>query len=151
MWVDNFEKGYNKMVRMAFKVLKSRSLFWVLIWASVGWDAVLLQTGDSLELGALEEIVFVWQEVVLEIIITEFAVLLSLMDPVSVLHDNVSVEFVHPELYGFDLSVQSTEQQKSSTSNTRNTKVLIELSLADFSNTKSSNRDKVSSPGEYGE
>ena len=63
------------------------------------------------------------------------------MNPISVLHDHVSVEFVHPEFHSLDFSIQSTEQQKSSSGNARDAKVLIELSLIDSSDTESTKGD----------
>ena len=60
------------------------------------------EAGDDLEFWALEKVVFVGQEIVLEIVVTESAVLLSFMNPVSVLHNNMSVEFVQKEFCGLD-------------------------------------------------
>ncbi len=71
------------------------------------------------------------------------------MNPVSVLHDNVSVKFVQPEFHCLNLSVQGTKQQQSCTCDSRNTEVLVKLSLIYFSNTKSTDWNQVSNPCKY--
>jgi len=71
------------------------------------------------------------------------------MNPVSILHEDMSVKFMHPEFDGFYFSIQSTEQQKSSSSDSRNTEILIKLSLVDSFDSESSDRDQMSDPSKY--
>jgi hypothetical protein len=61
----------------------------------------------------------------------------------------MSVEFVQKELCCLYFRVNSTQKQKSSSSDTRNTKVLEKLSLTDFPNAESSDWKQMSDPGEY--
>ena len=71
------------------------------------------------------------------------------MDPVSVLHDNVTVKFVQEEFCGFYFSVNCSQKQKSGSSDSRNSEVLEKLSLTDFPDTESSDWQQVSDPCEY--
>jgi len=119
-----------------------------LIRAGVGGGA-FFQTGDDLELGALEEVVFVGQEIVLEIVVAEPAVLLSFVNPVSVLHDYVSVEFVQKEFCSLDFSVKGSEQEQAGTEDAGNSEVLVEGGLVDSSDSESADGEEMSDPGKY--
>lgn len=129
--------------------LRDKSLFLGVLIRSGEGRSRLFQTGHGLKLGALEEEVFVWQEIVLEIVISESAVLFSLVDPVSVLHDHMSVEFVQPEFCGFYFRVNGSEQEQAGTCDAGYSKVLVEGSLTDSFNSKPADGQQVPNPGNY--
>ncbi len=104
------------------------------------------EAGDDLEFWALEKIVFVGQEIVLEIVVAESAVLLSFVNPVSVLHNHMSVEFVQKEFCGLDFCVKGSEQEQAGTEDARNSEVLIEWSLVDSSDSESADGEEMPDP-----
>lgn len=72
------------------------------------------------------------------------------MNPVSVLHDDMSVEFVQKEFCCLYFSIQSSQKQQSGTCDTGDSEVLVEWGLSDVSDTESSDGDQMSDPGKYG-
>jgi hypothetical protein len=104
------------------------------------------EAGDDLEFWALEKVVFVGQEIVLEIVVTESAVLLSFVNPVSVLHNHISVEFVQKEFCCLDFCVKGSEQKQAGTEDTGNSEVLVEGGLVDSSDSESADGEEMPDP-----